>query len=83
MTRSPTLPLLQLFDDDMNGFIEFAEIKALYARAVAESGGRTAMPSDAELKQMLAEVAADGAAVSFDDFTALTDAQGTFRTATA
>lgn len=58
----------------MDGFLEVGELKDMFARASKETGGKVAVPSEAELKAMIAEVATDGAKVSFDDFLAVMEA---------
>lgn len=58
----------------MDGFVEVGELKDMFARASKETGGKVPMPSEAELKAMVAEVASDGNKISFDDFLGVMEA---------
>ncbi len=55
----------------MDGFVEFSEIKEAFQRAVRETKGAVAVPTDAELRAMVAEVASVGGQITFDDFAAI------------
>jgi Ca2+-binding EF-hand superfamily protein len=65
---------VQLLDDDMDGFVNFEELKASFIKVAEMSKGEVKVPSDALLKQMIAEASSEGGnQISFDDFGALMD----------
>lgn len=55
----------------MDGFVTLEELKAFFKK-----NSSLTTPSDAMLKEMLAQVSTDGTQMTFDDFTALLDLLG-------
>jgi Ca2+-binding EF-hand superfamily protein len=76
---SPHGPL-QLLDDNMDGFVDKDELKALFVKANIDTRGAIEVPSDALLKQMIAEAGIEGDQMSFDDFAALMEQLPTVKT---
>jgi len=66
-----------MLDDNMDGFVNLAELKAMFVKANADTRGAITVPTDAVLKQMIAEAAADGMQMTGDDFTAVMEAIST------
>lgn len=60
-----------MLDDNMDGFVTLEELKAFFKK-----NSSLTTPSDAMLKEMLAQVSTDGTQMTFDDFTALLDLLG-------
>lgn len=64
--------LFSVLDDNMDGFVDVDELRQLFIKAKNDTNGAVAIPSDALLKQMIAEGSSDGGPqMSFDDFVAL------------
>jgi Ca2+-binding EF-hand superfamily protein len=52
--------MFELFDDNLDGFINQAELLAFFKKANAESGGAIEIPREDILKQLIAEADTDG-----------------------
>lgn len=51
---------LQIFDENLDGFVTFNELLAAWRRAAAETNGAVTVPSDDILKSLIAEADTDG-----------------------
>lgn len=65
--------IFTILDDNMDGLVTIEELRAFVKRASAESGGILSVPSDDVLKAMLAEGAANGSAMTFEDLCSVLD----------
>lgn len=77
LQRSPSerelrAEMFALLDDNLDGYVEAADIREAISRSVAHSPDSARTLPDADLlARMVAEVAADGKRLNADDFTAL------------
>lgn len=62
--------MFALLDDNLDGFVEPAEVREAFSRMAAATPGFS-VPSEDLLHKLVAEVAADGRRISVDDFAVL------------
>ena len=69
--RELRVEMFTLLDDNLDGYIEAAEVGEAFARLAADKPAAGAPPAADMLQRMVAEAAADGKRMTADDFAAL------------
>lgn len=66
---------MQIFDENLDGFVTFNELQAAWRKAAAETAGAVEVPSEEVLKGLLAEADTDGdGKLSEEEFLAIIEA---------